>query len=529
MMKNPSRSFKNFAEATTPKGLLLGTFLRWSLTILINIMGLMHSIRSNYAAVEEESKRRQLRSAESGLLRLYPPDDGTAIVEAVSTKIPRSAVHEDRHAAAAGGPPSQCLPGMSCSHRNRDNENGDGDGGDLYYLIHTLKITGRRNSMTQTQQKSKEELQEEPPLVLLHGYMNGAGYFYRNFAGLARSFPQTYALDLLGWGLSSRPKWPVLRKTTTGDDPLDPIAASERFFCNSLEAWRETMHIDKMILAGHSMGGYLAVAYAERYPHRVDRLVLISPVGVPVESVATIEKRSHQRRTASLSARFAAGIWHFIYRFGTPGDVLRYLPAGIGRSRLQWYVEKRLPAIDRAEEQKLLADYLYHNATLPGSGEYCLQHLLTASLYGKRPLVERIPHLPIAACHFLYGEYDWMDASAGLDVQERCGRLRQKRFFDQDRNGRDDTATTAQHPPPPKVTVHRVRNAGHLLMLDNPDEFNNGLAMVASRSPALVVGSPIPIELRPWTTAGTSSSSSTQHSSGSNASAANDGGDNKDE
>jgi hypothetical protein len=55
------------------------------------------------------------------------------------------------------------------------------------------------------------------------------------------------------------------------------------------------------------------------------------------------------------------------------------------------------------------------------------------------------------------------------------------------------------------------------------------VAMVASRSPALVVGSPLPIELRPWTTAGTASSSSTQHSGSGNVSAANDGEDSKDE
>ena len=36
-----------------------------------------------------------------------------------------------------------------------------------------------------------------------------------------------------------------------------------------------------MRLVGHSLGGYLAVAYAERFPERVERLVLLSPVGLP--------------------------------------------------------------------------------------------------------------------------------------------------------------------------------------------------------------------------------------------------------
>ena len=36
-----------------------------------------------------------------------------------------------------------------------------------------------------------------------------------------------------------------------------------------------------MRLVGHSLGGYLAVAYAERFPERVERIVLLSPVGIP--------------------------------------------------------------------------------------------------------------------------------------------------------------------------------------------------------------------------------------------------------
>jgi cardiolipin-specific phospholipase len=41
------------------------------------------------------------------------------------------------------------------------------------------------------------------------------------------------------------------------------------------------MELEKMTLIGHSLGGYLTVAYALKYPTRVDKLILLSPAGVP--------------------------------------------------------------------------------------------------------------------------------------------------------------------------------------------------------------------------------------------------------
>jgi pimeloyl-ACP methyl ester carboxylesterase len=45
----------------------------------------------------------------------------------------------------------------------------------------------------------------------------------------------------------------------------------------------DSVGIDKAILVGHSLGGKIAVNFAEQYPDRVERLVL---VGTPVNKVA---------------------------------------------------------------------------------------------------------------------------------------------------------------------------------------------------------------------------------------------------
>ena len=44
------------------------------------------------------------------------------------------------------------------------------------------------------------------------------------------------------------------------------------------------MKIEKFVLMGHSLGGYISCCYALQYPQHVEKLILASPVGVPPET-----------------------------------------------------------------------------------------------------------------------------------------------------------------------------------------------------------------------------------------------------
>lgn len=289
------------------------------------------------------------------------------------------------------------------------------------------------------------------PLVNLHGYMNAGAYLYRNLGGLCSYYPSVYAVDMLGWGLSSRPPFHQVKDSGS-------IESAEDFFVESLEAWRSTNNIEKMVLSGHSFGGYVAVAYAERYPERVEQLILLSPIGVPDPP----DPDSERGRSMSLRFKVFLGIFRTMFEFTTPGAFLRSFTEYRGAKMVRGYVERRLPEISDVEESEALADFLYLNAALPGSGEYFLRTIFTSSIFAKKPLLFRVPSLKVKSVNFMYGTSDWMDVSGGMDTEALCHRLSQE----------PDGSSSSSAPSTPDVNVFLVPNAGHLLILQNPEIVN---------------------------------------------------------
>lgn len=103
--------------------------------------------------------------------------------------------------------------------------------------------------------------------------------FIRLFKELSKSYT-VHALDLLGMGLSHRKQF---------DSEWSREQVIE-YFIGAIEEWRKEKKISKMVLAGHSYGGYLAGCYAYKYPPRVERLCLISPAGTKTGSDETYEQ-----------------------------------------------------------------------------------------------------------------------------------------------------------------------------------------------------------------------------------------------
>jgi cardiolipin-specific phospholipase len=328
--------------------------------------------------------------------------------------------------------------------------------------IHSLKVTSTENN------KVNQTKKQEVPLVILHGYMNGALYFYRNVVGLSQYFDTVYSLDTPGCGLSTRA--PGLLSHVDNS-----VEATEEFFVESLEAWRKANGLDKMILAGHSMGGYLSVAYCEKYPERVEQLVLLSPVGVPKEDEALTKAARSQM---SWTRRSIFGTFRTLFDYGvTPAGFSRKLPASRSRSMIESYVQGRLPVITDIEEQQAVTDYLYYLAMVPGFGEDMLSRFLRSNAYARKPTVDRIPKLRVPKVSFLYGDHDWMDIHGGMEVYEQCKHQT---------NG-------------PQIEVYQLPQAGHLLMVDNWRGMHAGIVAMCGGLSTLSPHYPMPMLVRSTT------------------------------
>jgi len=102
-----------------------------------------------------------------------------------------------------------------------------------------------------------------PPLVLIHGMINSSRHWTRVADKLAADYT-VIAPDLIGHGESSTPR---------GDYSLGAHAASIRDLLTAIG-------IERATIAGHSLGGGVAMQFFYQFPQRTERLILISSGGL---------------------------------------------------------------------------------------------------------------------------------------------------------------------------------------------------------------------------------------------------------
>lgn len=335
-------------------------------------------------------------------------------------------------------------------------------------------------------------------VILIHGYAAALGLFIDNFDSLS-SIPgvKIHAIDLLGFGLSSRPNFPNF-----DGEKKEDIIKTEDWFIDSLEKWRIERGINQFVLMGHSFGGYLSSIYALKHNKKIttpdgksgnmiDKLVLISPVGVERNKYSFLKDldesniispqqqsiENSQDPKLSIEEEFTKNqesIVHgndydpvsklsnsrriqFIKKLWTnnvsPFSIVRNVGPFKSKMISSWTTMRfaHVYAQDPKKFQKV-HDYIYRIFNSKGSGEYALTRVLAFGAVAKLPLMDRCPQ-PFAKMNlptlWLYGDRDWMNEAAGLEMTKEINNLSSKKLAE----------------------FKLIPDAGHHLYLDNPSGF----------------------------------------------------------
>ncbi|KAJ2959125.1 hypothetical protein NQZ79_g5397 [Umbelopsis isabellina] len=239
---------------------------------------------------------------------------------------------------------------------------------------------------------------DKPDLVLVHGYGGGKAIWIRNIDELSKHY-RVHTVDLLGWGRSTRNRY-------CGSD----ATKAQSYFVDSLESWREAMNIKKMTLLGHSFGGFVSTSYALKHRDRLNKLVLLSPIGLQ-------GFRFPADQALSLSGRILfTSIWTL-----TPQRILGMLP----KSRvLRMLANSRVKTIQAfGFPDDTVIRYVYELATQSVSGEMAFSKLMgptkDSAMTWHVPLKQRLQELKDLPIFLAYGEHDWIDYRFATEVRNK--------------------------------------------------------------------------------------------------------------
>lgn len=375
-----------------------------------------------------------------------------------------------------------------------------------------VQLSGKNRALNEVSVERVGEETEET-LVMIHGYGAGLGFFYKNLEPITRmSGLRLYALDMLGMGNSSRPPFKIHAKTKE-----DQVIEAENWFIDALEEWRKARKIERFTLLGHSLGGYLAVSYALKYPGHLKKLILASPVGIPKDPYAvnasmpepqdsTLEHEFTQDQQSTTESNNTAAkslrdhspaavpenitppvmpkrplpswlVWLWDANI-SPFSIVR-MAGPLGPRFVSGWSSRRFNHLPSNEAQAL-HEYSFSIFKQKGSGEYALAYILAPGAYARRPVIDRIQDvgrqvvseseggkvaketgIPVV---FMYGENDWMDVAGGLAAEEKLKQAKLKALL----HGTDEEKRNENG----SVKVQVIPQAGHHLYLDNPDHFN---------------------------------------------------------
>ena len=269
------------------------------------------------------------------------------------------------------------------------------------------------------EQRDKKEI-----LVFLHGYQGNSLSFYKIMPLIHEKFT-SYAPDLIGMGLSSRPNIEFTSPEMCND-----------FFVESIEAWRQAMGLEKFYLCGHSVGGYFALIYALKYPQYIKDIILFAPSCVTDTSKGG-DVHSSVNIGQKIGFRSISSLWSFQPRLQSITQNFMLAPI------INFTLKKRYNI--SPEESEITAKITELTFKYPKDTDQCIYYIFkhpipTAQIPVEDEIEKKLEDKRILFC---FGETDWMEKIG----PERLCKKDPKRF-----------------------KLYIISKFGHTFPLDSPNE-----------------------------------------------------------
>lgn len=267
------------------------------------------------------------------------------------------------------------------------------------------------------------------PVVFLHGGPGQAVLMDEEVRRpLAEAGFEVYTYHQHGAGLSSRATSSRAEEYTVARHVAD------------LEAIRQAVAAERLILVGHSWGATLAASYAAAHPRRIEKLVLTSPGPSWLPAFGIEKIRALERLSAEDRAELAGLIRPLVPRLAFHRYLLAIHPEAAGR----FLSERRLDGFVEAQVEILKRAYVCDPAAVggvsyPGQGYWVNRHVFAdlARVSDPRPRFREVD----APVLIVRPECDFVDLEVAVDFRDRF----------------------------PRATLVTIPGAGHEIRLERPD------------------------------------------------------------
>jgi pimeloyl-ACP methyl ester carboxylesterase len=133
------------------------------------------------------------------------------------------------------------------------------------FAVHFLDIPSQQQTVKMAYMDVAPDKPNGHAVILLHGKNFPAAYWEPTIRFLTEHGYRVLAPDQIGFGKSSKPAH---------------YQYSFQQFANNTKAVLDAAGITRVSVVGHSMGGMLASRFALMFPDRVEKLILVNPIGL---------------------------------------------------------------------------------------------------------------------------------------------------------------------------------------------------------------------------------------------------------